>query len=75
MYDEEAAYPFNPIFGTLLSYNKDKNESQVSPVASDTLSAGWKKIQISDSAGLLDVFFINNTGFAIGLNIQIVRWW
>lgn len=53
----------------LISCTKGKNESPVSPVASDTLSAGWKKIQINDSVGFLDVFFINNTGFAVGSNI------
>ena len=52
----------------LLSCTKDKNESGVAPVASDTLSAGWEKIPINDS-GFLDIFFINNTGFAAGLNI------
>jgi photosystem II stability/assembly factor-like uncharacterized protein len=56
-------------FLVLLSCTKDKNELPTSPVASDTLSAGWKKIQINDSASFYDVFFINNTGFAAGLNI------
>ena len=53
----------------LTSCTKGKNESRVSSVASDTLSAGWKKIPINDSTGLLDIFFINNTGFAVGTNI------
>lgn len=53
----------------LLSCTKDKNESRVAAVASDTLSAGWKKIQIIDSTDFYDVFFINNTGFAVGSNI------
>jgi photosystem II stability/assembly factor-like uncharacterized protein len=52
-----------------LSCAKDKNESQVSPPASDTLSAGWEKIPINDSVGFLDVFFINNTGFTASTNI------
>jgi photosystem II stability/assembly factor-like uncharacterized protein len=56
-----------PIF-VFLSCTKDKNESPVSPPASDTLSVGWKKIPIKDS-GFLDIFFINNTGFTAGINI------
>jgi photosystem II stability/assembly factor-like uncharacterized protein len=56
-------------FLVLLSCTKGKNESRVSAAASDTLSAGWKKIQINDSSALYDVFFINNTGFAVGSNI------
>ncbi|RNI40116.1 hypothetical protein EFY79_02130 [Hanamia caeni] len=60
------SFPFLLLF---ISCTKNKNESQVAPVASDTLSTGWKKIQINDSAGFLDVFFINNTGFAAGENI------
>lgn len=52
----------------LLSCTKDKNDLPTSPVASDTLSAGWEKVPINDS-GFLDIFFINNTGFTAGLNI------
>jgi photosystem II stability/assembly factor-like uncharacterized protein len=58
-----------PFLLLLASCNKDKNQSPPSPAASDTLSAGWKKIQIKDSSGLLDIFFINNTGFAVSSNI------
>lgn len=58
--------PFLILFG---SCNKDKIQSPPSPPASDTLATGWKKIQIDDSDGLYDVFFINNTGFGIGKNI------
>jgi photosystem II stability/assembly factor-like uncharacterized protein len=58
-----------PFLVLLTSCNKDKNQSLPSPVASDTLSAGWKNIQIIDSTDFLDVFFINNTGFAVGSNI------
>jgi photosystem II stability/assembly factor-like uncharacterized protein len=53
----------------LISCTKGKNESPVSPVPSDTLSTGWKKIQINDSTYFDDVFFVNNTGFAVGRNI------
>jgi photosystem II stability/assembly factor-like uncharacterized protein len=56
-------------FLVLISCTKGKNESPTPPAASDTLSAGWKKIQIIDSTGFLDIFFINNTGFAVGSNI------
>jgi photosystem II stability/assembly factor-like uncharacterized protein len=56
-------------FFVFISCTKDKNEPGPAPVASDTLSAGWKKIQIADSTDFLDVFFINNTGFAVGSNI------
>jgi photosystem II stability/assembly factor-like uncharacterized protein len=58
-----------PFLLLLASCNKDKNQSPLSPPASDTLSAGWKKIQVNDSSGFLDIFFINNTGFAVGSNI------
>ena len=39
------------------------------PVATDTLSAGWQKINFIDSSDLADIFFINNTGFAVGSNV------
>ncbi|MGN6802003.1 MAG: WD40/YVTN/BNR-like repeat-containing protein [Ginsengibacter sp.] len=38
------------------------------PVAADTLSAGWQKINFIDSSDLADIFIINNTGFAVGSN-------
>lgn len=56
-------------FLILISCTKGKNELPPSPAANDTLSAGWKKIQINDSPGFLDVFFINNTGFVVGSGI------
>jgi photosystem II stability/assembly factor-like uncharacterized protein len=60
-----------PFLSLFASCNKDKNQSPPSPAASDTLSTGWKKIQIQiiDSSDFYDVFFINNTGFALGRNI------
>lgn len=57
-----------PILLLFTSCAKEKNESPTSPVASDTLSAGWGKIPINDS-GFLDIFFINNTGFTASTNI------
>lgn len=56
-------------FLLLLSCTKGTNESRASAAASDTLSTGWKKIKFIDTSALYDVFFINNTGFAAGLNI------
>ena len=44
----------------------------VTPPASvdtHTLSAGWQKINFIDSSDLADIFFINNTGFAVGSNV------
>ncbi len=38
-------------------------------LASDTLSTGWKKINFIDTSGIYDIFFINNTGFAVGSGI------
>ncbi|MDE3184455.1 MAG: hypothetical protein KGM16_13640 [Bacteroidota bacterium] len=39
------------------------------PVPNDTLSAGWQKMNFIDSSSLVDIFFINNTGFAVSSNI------
>jgi len=58
-----------PFLFLFASCNKDKNQSPSSPTVRDTLSAGWKKINLIDSSGLADVFFINNTGYAVGSNI------
>jgi photosystem II stability/assembly factor-like uncharacterized protein len=38
----------------------------IPPPPIDTLGSGWKKISYIDSSNLADIFFINNTGFAIG---------
>jgi photosystem II stability/assembly factor-like uncharacterized protein len=51
------------------SCHKDKSQPLTSPSVSDTLATGWKKIKVDDSDGLYDVFFIDNTGFAVGKNI------
>lgn len=39
------------------------------PVSVDTLGTGWKKINFIDTSYLVDIFFINNTGFAVGPHI------
>lgn len=39
------------------------------PAPVDTLAAGWKKINFLDSSDLVDIFFINNTGFTISSHI------
>jgi photosystem II stability/assembly factor-like uncharacterized protein len=39
------------------------------PAPTDTLAAGWKRINFIDSSDLVDIFFINNTGFAISSHI------
>ena len=53
--------------------NDNNNNNQIlpppPPVLSDTLAAGWKKINFIDSSDLVDIFFINNTGFAISSHI------
>jgi len=36
------------------------------PQPKDTLASGWTKKVVSDSSGLNDIFFINNTGFTAG---------
>jgi len=55
------------------SCKKDNNNNPTppppSPVPSDTLATGWKKINFIDSSGIYDIFFINNTGFAISSHI------
>jgi photosystem II stability/assembly factor-like uncharacterized protein len=38
----------------------------IPPPPIDTLASGWEKISLNYSFGLADIFFINNTGFAIG---------
>jgi photosystem II stability/assembly factor-like uncharacterized protein len=58
----------------LSSCNKDNNNPTPPPpppphVPSDTLATGWKKINFIDTSNLIDIFFINNTGFAVGSNI------
>lgn len=53
------------------SCKKDNNHPTPppSPVPNDTLSAGWQKINFIDSSYLVDIFFINNTGFVVSSNI------
>lgn len=51
------------------SCKKDNNHNTPSPVASDTLATGWKKINFIKTSDIYDIFFINNTGFAAGSNI------
>jgi len=53
------------------SCNKDNSEPVIppAPVAADTLSAGWQKISFINSLDLVDIFFINNTGFAVGSDV------
>ena len=38
----------------------------IPPPPIDTLANGWEKIPLNYSPDLFDIFFINNTGFAIG---------
>lgn len=49
-----------PIF---FSCKKNNGGSSNNPV--DTLATGWKKIFFVDPANLIDIFFVNNTGFTI----------
>src|SRR5665213_4297159 len=51
------------------SCKKDSNPKPSVPVPSDTLGVGWEKINSTDTAGILDIFFINNTGFFLGTNV------
>lgn len=52
----------------LIACSKD-NDADPLPEPIDTLSTGWKKIQLPTSATVIDIFFINNsTGFAIAGN-------
>jgi photosystem II stability/assembly factor-like uncharacterized protein len=51
------------------SCGKDNVNKRTSQVDTDTLTTGWKKMKFIDSTGLLDIFFINNTGFAVGTHI------
>lgn len=49
----------------LFACSKNNNADQPQGVL-DTLSSGWKKIQLPTSKTVIDIFFINNnTGFAI----------
>ena len=50
---------------SIIACSKD-NDTDTPPPAIDTLKSGWKKIQISTSDPITDIFFINNTtGYAI----------
>jgi photosystem II stability/assembly factor-like uncharacterized protein len=53
------------------SCNKDNSPPTTPPasVAADTLSAGWQKINFNYSVDLVDIFFVNNTGFAVGSDV------
>jgi photosystem II stability/assembly factor-like uncharacterized protein len=42
----------------------------IPPPPKDTLASGWEKITLNDSSDLFDIFFIHNTGFAIGTEIH-----
>jgi photosystem II stability/assembly factor-like uncharacterized protein len=45
---------------------KDSTSPPVNPPApKDTLAAGWSKTIVKDSETLIDIFFINNTGFVM----------
>ncbi|MGN6342675.1 MAG: WD40/YVTN/BNR-like repeat-containing protein [Ginsengibacter sp.] len=57
------------VFFTSCSKDNSEPVTPPAPVATDTLSAGWKKINFVDSSDLADIFFINNTGFAVGSNV------
>src|SRR6266496_4344352 len=52
-----------PVFFSCKKQNADSSNNPV-----DTLATGWKKIVLSEPADLVDIFFINNTGFAISSN-------
>src|SRR5690349_11062601 len=59
------------LFLSVVIFSCSKNDSvsntqpNVSPVPTDTLSAGWSKISISGFPTLIDIFFKNNTGFVM----------
>jgi len=51
----------------LSSCGKENVNTPPSPVLQDTLATGWKKIKLIDSSTFFsDIFFINNTGYAVG---------
>jgi photosystem II stability/assembly factor-like uncharacterized protein len=47
---------------------KKNNNPGSSNTSTDTLATGWKKVVLSEPVDLVDIFFINNTGFTIFLN-------
>lgn len=49
---------------SIIACSKD-NDTGASIQPADTLAPGWKKIQLSTSETITDVFFIDNTGYAI----------
>lgn len=49
---------------SIIACSKD-NDAGASIQPADTLAPGWKKIQLSTSETITDVFFIDNTGYAI----------
>jgi photosystem II stability/assembly factor-like uncharacterized protein len=63
---------FFPIIAILISLvicscNKTHNpDSPKTPT--DTLATGWKKIVLTETTDLVDIFFINSTGFTISSN-------
>ncbi|MGH2562918.1 MAG: YCF48-related protein [Ginsengibacter sp.] len=56
-------------FSCKKSDNNNPTPPPPPPVPSDTLATGWKKINFIDSSDLVDIFFINNNGFAISTHI------
>lgn len=51
------------------SCKKDSNSKPSVPPPSDTLGVGWEKVNSADTAGILDIFFVNSTGFFLGTNV------
>jgi hypothetical protein len=62
-------FPFVLLFVIIFSCKKSNSDPNTSPpippAPKDTLAPGWTKIVVSDTPLLYDIFFINNTGFAI----------
>jgi photosystem II stability/assembly factor-like uncharacterized protein len=56
------------------SRQSSPNDSLLTQTAAkDTLASGWTKTVVSDSSGLDDIFFINNTGFTAGEGPNIFK--
>ncbi len=64
-----------PAFFACKKNDADKMTQTPPPPAAptDSLVSGWTKIPINDSNDLIDIFFINNTGFAVGNGANIFK--
>lgn len=64
-----VTFSFLVLFSSCKKSDNNNPTPPPPPVPSDTLATGWQKINFIDSSDLVDIFFSNNSGFAISSHI------